>query len=41
MSVPVEPVNTILAAALAAEAAVLRLMPLPAGSSVMCVARKR
>ncbi len=41
MSVPVSPVNAILAGALAAEAAVLRLMPLPAGSSVMCVARKR
>ena len=41
MSVPMVPVNAILAGALAAEAAVLRLMPLPAGSSVMCVARKR
>lgn len=41
MSVPMEPVNGILAGALAVEAAVLRLVPLPAGSSVMCVARKR
>ncbi|TAK15936.1 MAG: class I SAM-dependent methyltransferase [Acidobacteria bacterium] len=41
MSVPVEPVNSILAGGLAAEAALMRLMPLPAGSSVMCVARKR
>ena len=41
MSVPMAPVNAILATALAAEAAVLRLVPLPAGSSVMCVARKR
>ncbi len=41
MSVPMAPVNAILAGALAAEAAVLRLVPLPAGSSVMCVAKKR
>lgn len=41
MSVPMEPVNTILAGALAVDAALLRLAPLPAGSSVMCVARKR
>lgn len=41
MAVPMEPVNSILAGALAAEAALLRVMPLPAGSSVLCVARKR
>lgn len=41
MTVPAAPVNSILAGALAAEAAVLRLIALPAGSSVMCVARKR
>ena len=40
MTVPMKPVNWILAAALAAESVLLRLMPLPAGSSVMCVARK-
>ncbi len=41
MAVPMEPVNAILAGALAAEAAVLRWMPFPAGSSVLAVARKR
>jgi SAM-dependent methyltransferase len=41
LSVPAAPVNAILSGALAAEAAVMRVMPLPAGSSVMCVARKR
>ena len=40
MAVPMGAVNTVLAGALAAEAAMLQLMPLPAGSSVMCVARK-
>jgi SAM-dependent methyltransferase len=41
MTVPMRPVNAILAGALAVEAAVLRLAPLPAGSSVMCVARRK
>jgi SAM-dependent methyltransferase len=41
MTVPIAPVNAILAGSLAVEAAVLRVMPLPAGSSVMCLARKR
>ena len=41
MTVPMAPVNAILAGALALEAAALRLAPLPAGSSVMCVAVKR
>jgi SAM-dependent methyltransferase len=41
LSVPAAPVNALLAGALAAEAALMRVMPLPAGSSVMCVARKR
>jgi SAM-dependent methyltransferase len=41
MSVPMAPVNAIRAGALAAEAALLRLMPMPAGSSVICIAKKR
>jgi ubiquinone/menaquinone biosynthesis C-methylase UbiE len=41
MSVPMTPVNAVLTAALTVEAAVLRWVPLPAGSSVLCVARKR
>lgn len=40
ISVPSEPLNSILAGVMAAEAAVLRVTRLPAGSSVMCVARK-
>jgi SAM-dependent methyltransferase len=41
ISVPSEPVNSILAGVMAAEAALLRVTRLPAGSSVMAVARKR
>jgi SAM-dependent methyltransferase len=41
MTVPMKPINAMLAAGLAVEAAVLRMMPLPAGSSVMAVARKK
>lgn len=41
MAVPMAPVNAVLTGLLAAEAAVLRRMPLPAGSSVLSVARKR
>ena len=41
ISVPSAPVNAILAGVMAVEAAALRVMPMPAGSSVMAVARKR
>lgn len=41
MTVPMAPVNAVLTGLLAVEAAVLRLTPLPAGSSVLSVARKR
>jgi SAM-dependent methyltransferase len=40
MNVPPGPVNAVLSAALAAENALMRVVPLPAGSSVMCVARR-
>lgn len=41
ISVPVAPVNAILSAALSAEARVQRVMSLPFGSSLLCLARKR
>jgi len=41
ISVPMAPVNAILAGVMAAEAAALRVVRLPVGSSVMAVARKR
>lgn len=41
MTVPPTPVNQLLAGMLWIEAAAMRLAPLPIGSSVMCVARRR
>ena len=41
ISVPPAPVNAILSAALSAEARVQRVMTLPFGSSLLCLARKR
>ena len=41
MAVPAAPVNGLLAGCLRIEAALLRVTSLPAGSSVMCVARRR
>jgi SAM-dependent methyltransferase len=40
ISIPPAPINTLFAAALAAEAAALRLVDMPAGSSLLALARK-
>jgi hypothetical protein len=40
ISVPREPINTVLSAALRVEAAALRAVDLPFGSSLLCLARK-
>lgn len=41
ITVPAAPINAALSGLLAAEAQIARLMPLPFGSSLLCVARKR
>ena len=41
LSVPSAPVNGVLSAMLAVEATALRVMNMPIGSSVLCLARKR
>ena len=41
LRVPVAPVNGVFSAALAGESALLRLVNLPIGTSLMCLARKR